>query len=219
LTAIRGFSLNEDLYVYEPLFGDRAAFRLKGLIIPKNKDDNIVGLGRISTVMGDIKDDDYEASLPIYSKDKVAEYERVLLDLPTRLITENKDLKNSWNGKLPSRRVIDVKHPPIAVSYEPIPFNQQLLVDGFICSSKYYDKTSGKCNFDRAEALRKDIEKRNESRDTVNSTVANQSSNSELQSTAAEAIGNKTVTSTEQEVQSKECPVCKYMKGYAYSVT
>ncbi len=210
--AIRGFSLDEDLYIYEPLFGDRAAFRLKGLIIPTNKDDNIVGLGRVSTVMGEIKDDDYEASLPIYSKAKATEYERTLLDLPTRLMTENKDLKNQWSGKLPIKRVIDIKHEPTTVSYEPIPFNQQLLVDGFICSSKYYDKVNGKCNFDRIEAMKKDIEKRDETKNAIEPAVANDNTTPSLASTTLESKVDN--TASDQEPKANECPVCKYMKGY-----
>ena len=209
--AIRGFSLDEDLYIYEPLVGDRAAFRLKGLIIPKNKDDNIVGLGRISTVMGEIKDDDYEASLPIYSKAKAIEYERALLDLPTRLMTENKDLKNQWSGKLPSKRVIDIKHEATTASYEPIPFNQQLLIDGFICSSKYYDKVNGKCNFDRIEAMKKDIEKRDVTKNEAEPTVANEISAPNLLSTTPESKVDH--TASDQESKTNECPVCKYMKG------
>ena len=204
------------MYIYEPLFGDRAAFRVKGLIIPTNKDDTIVALGRVSTVMGEIKDDDYEASLPLYNTAKISEYDRSLLDLPTRFVAENKDLKTKWSGKLPGKRVIDIKHTPTTVTYEPIPFNQQLLIDGFICSSKYYDKTNKKCNFDRIEAMKKDIEKRKETESNIKPTVENIPSTTISESitpSVTEEVNTSASTTEQEKQQASECPVCKYMKG------
>ena len=51
-------------YTFRPLYGQRAAFRLKGLIETAN--GQLVGVGRLSTMVGALQDGDYEASMPLY---------------------------------------------------------------------------------------------------------------------------------------------------------
>lgn len=53
----------EDSFYYEPIFGEKAAYRLKGVI--RTESGAIAGVGRISTFTGPLVDDDCDSSMPL----------------------------------------------------------------------------------------------------------------------------------------------------------
>jgi hypothetical protein len=53
----------DDSFYYEPIFGEKAAYRLKGII--RSEGGAVAGVGRISTFTGPLVDDDCDSSLPL----------------------------------------------------------------------------------------------------------------------------------------------------------
>ena len=79
MVVIKSDANRIDNYIFEPLFGDRVAFRIKGIVEITNDqeggDDGSISephklvacTGRLSSIAGEIKDDDgYLPSLPLY---------------------------------------------------------------------------------------------------------------------------------------------------------
>lgn len=58
----RSCKLNDSFY-YEPIFGEKAAYRLKGVV--RTESGAIAGVGLISTFTGPLVDDDCDSSLPL----------------------------------------------------------------------------------------------------------------------------------------------------------
>jgi hypothetical protein len=185
-----GSQLSEkDTFVYQPLFGERTAFRLKGII--ETKEGDIVGIGRVSTMVGELKVDSYEASLPIQAPNSSNSLQ-VLLDLPTRLSSDAKS-KNYWQGRVPPGKVGDRKYSALSANYIALPYEKQIVLEGYLCSDKFVDE-KGNCLFDRASL---------ETADLVLSSAVDGSSS------ANESGLNKTNT----KVEETECPLCKYIKS------
>ena len=146
-----------DSYFYEPLFGDACAFRLKGLI--KTKDGSVVGLGRVSSMIGELREEDYEVSVLLSSNGEVSSTRlSELLRLPTTLKNENIALNDEiddlgcgvWEGKL-MRSTNDKEFEDVV--YTKLPWFRQIVLDGVLCDSKYVDK-HGICKFDRKRIVR-----------------------------------------------------------------
>ena len=161
----------QDTYLYEPLFGERAAFRIKG-IVKAEGNDLVAGLGRVSTVAGELLDDDCEASITLYPKPAAALSEggavapasapttldeQKAMDLPTRLKRANvvQD-KLSWQGLLPARRVLSRDYPAERATFTGYSFVEQVVVDGRICSSDLVDENGG-CIFDKSSLSSSDV--------------------------------------------------------------
>jgi hypothetical protein len=62
--VIRRSCTLDDSFYYEPIFGEKAAYRLKG-IIRSEGGAVVAGVGRISTFTGPLVDDDCDSSLPL----------------------------------------------------------------------------------------------------------------------------------------------------------
>lgn len=126
---------------FQDIFGNRLAFRITGFYeTPKGK---AVAVGRLSNMTGEIKDTNFEVSLPLYNKsDKPDENElRMLADLPTRMkaFLDVND-KNVWKGRVPPGAVNNKKYEAIVgASYFALPVDRQIVVDGHICSPAYLD--------------------------------------------------------------------------------
>ena len=56
-------------------------------------------------------------------------------------------MKNDWNGELKSTTLLDRKYDSIPAAYVNLQWNDQLVVDGTLCSTKYID-ADGNCTFD-----------------------------------------------------------------------
>ncbi len=195
-----GNSVSEEtLFVFKPLFGERAAFRLKGII--ETNDGDVVGVGRISTMIGEIKHDEFEVSLPLIannSKNTV----QALIDLPTRLMKTESGSKTFWKGRIPPGEVEGRRYPAIGASYTSLSIDRQIIVDGFICSDSYVDE-SGNCSFDRATEIVPVSDQ--PSPVEVVEKVDGPSNTPVDSSTSADQSGNS--------VDVEECPVCRYMKA------
>ncbi|RYH17257.1 hypothetical protein EON65_28835 [archaeon] len=150
--SINSVAKKDDVYVYEPLFGTRAAFRLKGIV--KLDDGRAVGVGRISNMTGEVKDIEIEAALPISSSSKPLSSAEIqtLLDLPTRLSNMKGVMsKVMWKGRVPAGHVRDHHYEPVHAQYVQIPSNKQVVVDGYVCSNLCVNE-EGKCEFEPVTA-------------------------------------------------------------------
>lgn len=178
----------------------------------------VAGVGRISTIIGEIRDEDFEPSLPLFPKIDSDEdtrigitYDRRAMDLPTRLC-KNKIVTGRKNnsatelkGRLAAEKVADIRHAAQDYHFTGYALSDQLVIDGYICSSSYVD-ADGNCNFDRRQIK----------------TAA--STDKDTQKTSVEGVEEKTESSKKEESnvapdskkkdgEASECPVCRFMKG------
>lgn len=210
-------------YVYKPLYGQRAAFRLKGLV--QTDSGIVVGVGKISTMVGEVKDDDYVASVPFFDAKEhpSSAVENTLLDIPTRLHNVRKEQsKPVWKGRLPSTHVRGASHDSLSgVTYVALPLNKQVVVEGYICSSKFAD-AQGSCLYDRSldEEEMKILKESQDAKVTAAAELTTSpapkepvgptaSSNTEINTDS----GGDSSKPTEPVAAKEECAVCRYMKA------
>jgi hypothetical protein len=202
-------SANESItYIYEPLYGARTAFRLKGILELPN--GNAVGIGRLSNMVGEVKDDNFEVSMPILLNSPAndnSEQHRLLCDLPTRFfkVVNNPYSLPTWKGKLPRTSLNGKSYDSVHVTYISVPINKQLVVDGELCNSLHLDGNR-KCVFDLIE---EDLAAPPSSSDSTSSVSA---------SDVAVSVSPESAKYTEEssipdDSNDKECPVCRYMKN------
>jgi len=202
-----------DDYVYQPLYGERAAFRLKGVV--KAEDAGlVVGVGRVSTVAGELKDEECEASITLYPNAAqpaggLGLDERSAMDLPTRL--KRADVvrgKSFWKGRiLPQRNVMGRDYAAESrVTFTAFPFAEQVVVDGYVCSSDHVNDEGG-CGFDRAS-----LEAAPEPAGGTEQAPAPASASSDSSSSTS-SDEKEEGPAAAAAADSRECPVCKYMKG------
>lgn len=191
--VIKSNATSQDQYIYEPLYGERAVFRLKGII---TSEKGSTGVGKISSMIGEISDDKFVPSLPLEGQyDPNNSY---LMDLPTLLANTGfvRPQQTFWKGRLPPSSLSGRSYPADKVTQSLIPFEKQIVVSGRLCSSEYVDE-DGNCTFDRrqivtAPVVEKEGEKAPESETPATITTKDQSKTKEDES---------------------ECPVCKFMKA------
>eukprot|EP01038_Epipyxis_sp_PR26KG_P007985 gene7985-10828_t len=182
---LKGSVKQSDLHIYKPIFGQRVVFRLKGIISLSNGD--AVGFGRLSCLSGELKDSDFVVSMPMYKISNLNGWKkdpwevRLLQDLPSR-VPEQAFGSTSWSGILPSISLNGISYKEENIICKSIPFNKQILVEGYLCSSNYVDK-DGNCLYDITNDLEED----------------------------STPISNDSKESIEEE-NSDECPVCRYIK-------
>ena len=196
VSIVRHASPNE-AYVYKPLYGQRAAFRLKGLI--RSEQGHNVGTGRISTMVGELKEGDYEAALVCVDPPPGDSLDSVM-DLPSRRMNiKGMTHDTYWKGRLPSCVVRGKKHPAITgVTFTPFPLSKQIVVEGYICSSRFVDE-NGNCLYDRSmddDDVIVELDHTNEKPVEVKDILQGNNVNEEIH--------------TEEKA---ECPMCRYMKA------
>ena len=208
-----------DNYVYSPLYGERAAFRLKALIT--TAEGEVVGTGRVSNLTGELFDEEYEASVILRANAAAtateAKRREFLHDLPTRLY-RNHTLQSPsqgkpWVGTLRSGSVLDRSYDDTrGVRVRILPSVEQLVIDGRICSSKYANPDEGSCSFDRADVPSQAPPQGVQDRKVDSSSHTN---SSDLQKRRAAQQGAEDgANNTEADADADEtCPVCKYMKA------
>lgn len=194
--------------VYAPLFGQRMAFRLKGII--KLNDGTGVGIGRVSNMVGEMKESDYEVSLPLAPPGSDFSTIQMLQDLPTRLVSLPRVYtKNYWVGRIPSGTVNGRHYQAIHAQLYHLPMNKQVVIDGYLCSNSHYNEDLKRCEFDEDVFF-----------PLADSTASAEVINTPHQSTASkQELSTQPRTSDEHEAQGvegedfDECPICRYMKG------
>jgi hypothetical protein len=199
----------EEAFVYKPLYGQRAAFRIKGVI--QGASTGIAVTGRLSTMVGELKEDSYEPCLPVFVGDQLSLHAaNEIADLPTRRV-HVKGMKHDsvWKGRLPSDAVRGEKYSALAgMTFLPVPRDKQIVIEGYICSSRYVDE-AGNCLYDRSQ----------DGDFGANGTSGGSTSSSPLTTSVPAAMTNDHPDEdvqqggTENEENKPECPVCKYMKG------
>jgi hypothetical protein len=193
-----------DSYIFRPLFGERAAFRLNGLLTLE--DGSMVGMGRLSNMIGEITIDEREICLPIFNDGEISrisdEHNRKLLDAATLFrngVPGGKE-KNLWKGRIPSNKVGSKSYPAQRGQYVRIPKQEQVVADGYICSNRYCSQ-DGLCEYDRSQEVEKSL---------VLAEAGNKvQSGKERDSVVRVAENAKPGNLADEE----QCPVCRYMKG------
>ena len=202
--CIKSSSNENDIHVFEPLFGERVVFRLKGIIETECKTSNssvkpppsLVAVGRLSSMIGDIQDEDYIVSLPIEEESEADSLK--LMDLPTRLFRiPGVREKSFWQGNIPPGVVLGRSYPSQSATYTLMPPKKQILLEARICSSEYSD-ADGNCTFDRS-SITPDFDSDSES----------------TKSAATTGEGEEGGAAEEKETnpEAAECPLCRFMKG------
>lgn len=138
----------------EMLFGQKAAFRLRGLLVEKDGEGNesIAVYGRASHFLGEIRDPEYYPSLLTSSIDILDEH---VIDRPTVVSQSRPDLLSSNPSSdhqdrsitLPAATIRGISHSPSTVSYIPLAFPLQIVVDGVLCGSEYLNE-EGSCMYE-----------------------------------------------------------------------
>jgi hypothetical protein len=145
-------------------------------------------------MIGAIQDANYVPSIYLYKPSASLSIQSDIskaVDIPTRLAKSNKSFghKPVWQGRIMGGEVADKVYSPEKGSFTSWPFMQQLVIDGYLCSSEHVDE-NGKCSFDRS---------------TIVETVLNTTPESSNDNNSKNVAASPTV--------SGECPICKYMKG------
>ena len=195
-----------DHYVYAPIYGERVAFRLKGII---RCEEGVVGIGRLSNMQGEMNERDFETSVVLETKLQTSSSIQGLADLPTLLFQNVDAARNkNWKGSAPGGEVLGVTYRARkGVSVEHFTPDVQLVIDGHICNSKYIGDDGCSCTFEKSdipddlpdEVLKKRVEK----------------------GSGPEGTSNEEVDTKEGEDDDGEtCPVCRFMKkgpcGHAF---
>jgi len=201
---VRSRMSGQDEYIYQPLYGERAAFRLKGVV--KSEDAGLlVGLGRLSTIAGELREEDFEASITLYPKDTAlsSAEERSAMDLPTRLARADVVRgKQYWKGRISPQSVLGRGYSAERASFTSVGYADQIVVDGYICSNEHVDEQGG-CTFDRGSLSEND-----EPPPPTPTAVASKEAGAPANSKAKENASKET-----NAKESRECPVCQFMKG------
>jgi hypothetical protein len=209
--CVNGRASKASRYVFEPLYGERAAFRLKGMITLG--DGRIVGVGRASNMVGELKDDEVEVSLPIHNGDVSTKPSdphslQELQDLPTRLIRFSAAYERPmWKGRLPSASIDGREYPAIKATWVRFPVDHQIVLDGHLCSRTHFDSDNHACTFDRTAEI-------------VASILGNDSHEEPAEQTPpkSETKPSEDVSQTENGTEEDDedaketCPVCRYLK-------
>jgi hypothetical protein len=202
--VVRRVNYQRDFTRYEPSYGMVFSFRLKGVI--KAEDGSMTGVGRVCNVGGELKDSDYEVSMPIYRKSQKVTSEQLYktMDLPSRVA-----------GKSSSDH-----------QYILFPFEDQTVVEGRLCSSLHIDEDGG-CNFDKPEyeasspeanvASEKEIVETESQPSTSTSTsTPSSSSQKDVEDQKTSESDGKAVENADadkEDSKTAECPLCVYCKA------
>eukprot|EP01032_Pedospumella_encystans_P031802 gene31802-35897_t len=171
-------------------------------------------------MVGEVKDDDYVACVPFFDVKTPpnSSEENTLIDIPTRLENVRREhSKSLWKGRLPSTSVRGISHDAISgVTYSALPLNKQVIVEGYICSSKFVDE-QGSCLYDRS-LDEEEMQLLKESNDAKAAAAA--------AAPPASTVTTEPPTNNDKEVMTgdssepvepvaakEECAVCRYMKA------
>lgn len=197
-------------YIFQPLFSQRAAFRIRGIVdLP---DGNAVAVGRLSNMVGELKDDHFEVSMPIINTTLNNVDEKLLMDLPTRIKKVlNLASKPQWKGKVPAGNVGEQKYDAVQVSYTALPLMKQLVVDGTVCGSSYLDGEK-KCSFDPS-LVSTESDDHVTGEEVGSEDIVHHELKEKEHDGGKSSVGEQESKDEGDVENKKECPVCKYMKG------
>lgn len=190
--------------VYAPLFGQRMAFRLKGII--KLDDGTAVGFGRVSNMVGEMKEMDYEVSLPLAPAGTSSDNSTIemLQDLPTRLLPlPGIYSKHYWVGRIPPGTVNGRHYRAVHAQLYHLPVTKQVVIDGYLCSNNHYNQDLKRCELDE-----EDLFPLTDSPAAAAEEVLIPHPQEKAPQRQSEGQENQT------EIEDPdECPMCRYMKG------
>lgn len=166
------------------------------------------GIGRVSTLAGELLDDDCDSSIAIKttSNQIYGNITTHAIDLPTRLRVMKLDDGVEWDGQMTPSRILNEKYPTEHATFTPISKERQPVIAGILCSSQYVDD-AGNCSFDRA----KDMQHTGAPLHTPSSHSRDRDAPPPTLATLGKTSKNSKID--EESDGKPECPVCKYMKG------
>jgi hypothetical protein len=191
-----------DHYVYSPIYGERVAFRLQGVVRCK---EGIVGLGRLSNMQGEMYEDNFETSIVLglnksLPKSVISASQQALTDLPTLLFKNVVSVgtgTDKWTGTVPAGEVLGVSYASReGVTLERFVPDVQIVIDGHICSSKYIGDDGCSCAFEKSDIP-----------DTVPEGALKQRVRDEPAGRRGKEMKN------DVEDDGETCPVCRFMKA------
>jgi intermembrane space import and assembly protein 40 len=195
-----------DHYVYSPIYGERVAFRLQGVVKCK---EGIVGLGRLSNMQGEMYEENFETSIVLgldksLPKSAISASQQALADLPTLLFKNVASVgaaTDKWTGTVPAGEVLGVSYASReGVTLERFVPDVQLVIDGHICSSKYLAEDGCSCAFEKSD---------------VPDTVPDSALKKRVKDQPAGKREKRQDREEKKEGEEDEetCPVCRFMKA------
>ena len=161
----------------------------------------IQGIGRVSTLTGELIDDDCDPSIALQLAPVSSSGKNHAIDLPTRLSEMGITITSDWKGEIVSGNILQQQYPADNAEYIAISAEKQLVVQGVLCSSLYIDE-EGNCTFDRAVDM--------QLFDAPLLTDEELANDAKKQKRRIQSKANDPPKGPADE---KECPVCRYMKG------
>jgi hypothetical protein len=213
--TLKGRMDEVDHYVYSPIYGERIAFRLKGVLKCK---DGVVGFGRLSNMSGELFDDDFETSVLLkVNKGASDATQQAMVDMPTLLFRsmalsgqQTRESSLKWSGSVPGGEVLGVAYAPSStVTMERFTPDVQLVIDGHICSNKYIDENCA-CGFDKADipdSVPDEVLKKRGMRGGSGGAAS-----TEKEKEQENGGGGDDNDDDDDNDDSETCPVCRFMK-------
>ena len=216
---------NETQQLFSDIYGRRVAFRMKGYVKTKTSGRRIpeggivaAGFGTVRGMGDIIESPGFEVSLPCMSPGTQTGDVGVCgaaTEMPTRLKKSpyyQKFLRGVADGTRDGDNYVSIRlgshgrQPATTVEAVHLPFERQLVVDGYICPRKFIDK-DGMCTWDR----------------TVNGedqgrVLEEGGSGTPTAAKSSEGGDNISIKGEKEEKEEKEetpykCPLCAYIEG------
>lgn len=208
---------------FSNIYGRRVAFRMKGYVKTKTSgrraptcDVATSGFGSVRGMGDPIELPGFQVSMPCTAAgdSNKANSDTIAIGLPTRLTNNSyyqNFLKDVAAGVRDGDNYVSIRlgshgtQPGMTVEAVHLPFDRQLVVDGYLCPSKYFDKETGLCTWDKdvdgephgAMSAGSDVLPNVKASESTTGTNKNESVNEQA---------NK------EEGESK-CPICAYIEA------
>ena len=208
----------DDRYIFEPLYGERAAIRLRGIVTSGGEAGSpgavMAATAHISSMAGPLKHEEVEVSIPLLQVGEEDSFNmEAAADLPSRIMKANVVRgKSFWKGRLPAGKPYNdgSNYKASSASFTAIPWDAQIILEGIVCSSRFADK-DGNCIFDRSKDLEwapESSHSKHGAKGSVDTSETN--ANGENLATDGSTDG---IEKKGEKTDSGECPVCAYVKA------
>lgn len=168
-------------------------------------------------MIGSIEDSSrYQPSIILHKQQDINQRNMgKVMDLPTRLHTQKQiGGHHRWQGRLLATSVLGERYEAEKASSVTWPFKKQLVVDGYLCSSKYVDE-EGQCTFDRRSIVSVVLDSERSDKSQTSSDIKEETTKHIDSSVALDGhcVNEGRPILSDDTPSSKECPICKYMKA------
>ena len=161
----------------------------------------------------EITDENYSVSLPLVKSNATPLDSIISTDLPTRVklsphyskflndAFQGKCNENFYSGNLLKYTAVDgTVHDPVSVEVVHLPFDKQIVVDGYICPKQFVDKETGLCTYEKPM-------------DVVGVDTIDVSSTLDDSSDIKSSAGQIDINDSAAPAVQKKCPICMYIEN------